>query len=146
MLGQGLKFEAKPPHPRRRHRSIEVNVVTGVDGNLPIERQTVGIFGHGDHRQQRLARQTTFDDVVGCRSLDHAIGVTEGIFGPVRHDHPEASRNYVEPFADVFADLDLREAEAFGGDLGLDHHFDPLKMGSKTLARTWRPLGPVGSS
>ena len=57
-----------------------------------------GVFGDqhiGDHR---LGRQSALDQPFGRRRLHHGLlAGPAGIFGTMRHDHPELRRNDIEP-------------------------------------------------
>ena len=61
--------------------AVEIDLVAGVDGLLPIERQTVGIFGDGDLGQKRLGRNAALDDMGWSRRLDHAVAFLKAYLG-----------------------------------------------------------------
>jgi len=84
----------------------------------------VGVFGDDDRRDQILRRDAAFDQMLGRGSLRHlALAIAAGVFGPARDDDLEAGRDHVEPFRDVFADLDPKPVaarEALVGDIDDD--------------------------
>ena len=72
---------------------------------LPIERQVPGVFGDQHRGDHRLGRQPALDQPLGRRRLHHRLlAGPAGIFGAVRHDHPELRRDHVEPLGGVLAD------------------------------------------
>ena len=67
---------------------------------LPIERQMPGVFGDQHRGDHRLGRQPALDQPFGRRRLHHRLlAGPAGVFGTVRHDHPELRRDHVEPLA-----------------------------------------------
>ena len=79
-------MEADRAHPLRHQRAPEFDAVARIDGFLALERQTVGVFGDGDLRQQR-------------RSVAFAAGDIEHI----QAGHQRAG----EQVAVIVLDLDL---------------------------------------
>lgn len=140
MCRKRFQFKAESPHPLRHQRAIKLDPVAGVDNFLPIKRQAVGVFGDGDHRQQRLGGNAALDNVRGSGGLDDAVGVLKRVFRPAGDNHTEARRLDIQTLSNVLADLDLLLAVMFRRNLRLDHHLDPLKMRSKRFARSWRAL------
>jgi hypothetical protein len=70
----------------------------GLSTRLSIERQMPCVFGNQNVGNHRLGRQPTFDQPFRCWRLNHRLFTRPaGIFGPVRHDHPELRRHHVEP-------------------------------------------------
>ena len=138
-IGQRRELESHAAHPLRHQRAVQLHLVARVDGFLPIERQTVGIFRDGDVGKKRLGRNAGLDQMIRRRRLKDAVTAAIGVFRPARHDYPELGRRHVEAFADILADLDLLQPFAAGRNLRLDYHLHPLEMGGKALARARRP-------
>ena len=103
---------------------------------LPIERQMPGVFGDQHRGDHRLGRQPALDQPFGRRRLNHRLlAGAAGIFGTVRHDHPELRRDHVEPLRGVLADHMHRRAAARAvGVFGLDRHMNARQMGGQRAA------------
>jgi hypothetical protein len=126
--GQRLEVEPDRAHPLRHQRPSQFDSIAGVDGFLSIERQTIGVFGDGDLRQQRLGRQTGFHNVLGRRRLQDLFRLLEGVFRSDRHDEPETRPHDIEPDALVLADLDPLLALEARRNLRFEDFLDPLQM------------------
>ncbi len=103
---------------------------------LPIERQMPSVFGNQDIGHHRLGRQPALDQPFGRRRLNHRLlAGPAGIFGTVRHDHPELRRNHVEPLRGLLADhMHGRPATGTVRVFGLDRHIHARQMGGKRAA------------
>jgi hypothetical protein len=128
-----LEFGGRIADPERQHRALDVDALREQHLGLPIERQMPGIFGDqhvGDHR---LGRQPALDQPFGRRRLNHAIRAgPAGIFGTMRHDHPELRRDDIEPLGGLLADhMHGRAAAGTVGVLGRDRHVDMRQVRGK---------------
>jgi hypothetical protein len=91
------------------------------------------IFGDqhvGDHR---LGRQPALDQPFRRRRHNHSLlARPAGIFGTVRHDHPELRWDHVETPRSLFADdMHRRAATGAVGVFRRDRHIDMRQMGGK---------------
>ena len=95
-----------------------------------------GVFGNQDIGHHRLGRQPAFDQAFRRRRLNHSfLAGPAGVFGTVRHDHPELRRDHVETLRGLLADhLHGRPAAGTVGIFGLDRHIHPRQMGGKRAA------------
>ncbi|MGY3533220.1 hypothetical protein ACVILK_003195 [Bradyrhizobium embrapense] len=92
-----------------------------------------GILGDQHMGDHRLGRQSTLDQPLWRRCLNHAIRAgPAGIFGTMRDDHAELRRNDVEPLRRLLADhmhwrAAARAVDIFRGN----RHIDVRQMGRK---------------
>jgi hypothetical protein len=146
VVGQDIKFKAEPTHPLSHQFPVKLDLVAGIDCLLPIERKAIGILRDGDLRKKRFRRNARLDNVRGCGGLNDAVFIFEGILRSACDDDAELRRHDVKSLRDVFSDQHLLFADVFGQFIRLDYHFDPLKMRSKTLARSRRTLFSMGGT
>ena len=95
-----------------------------------------GVFGNQDIGDHRLGRQPTLDQPFGRWRHNHRLlAGPAGVFGTVRHDHPELCGNNVEPLRSLLADhMHRRPAAGAVGVIGLDRHMNARQMGWKRAA------------
>ena len=95
-----------------------------------------GVFGDQHRGDHRLGRQPALDQPLGRRRLNHRLlAGPAGVFGTVRHDHPELGRDHVEPLRGFLADhMHGRAAARAVVVFGLDRHMDARQMGGKRAA------------
>ena len=128
--------------PERQDRALDVDALRPQHLGLPIERQMPGVFGDqhvGDHR---LGRQPALDQPLRRRRLHHRLRAgPAGIFGTMRHDHPELRRNDVEPLRCLLADhMHGRAAAGTVGVFRRDRHIDTRQMRRASAPRLARRL------
>ena len=133
---QRLEFGARIADPERQHRALDIDALREQHLGLPVERQVPGIFGDQHMGDHRLGGQSALDQPFGCRRLNHAIRAgPAGIFGTMRHDHPELRRDDVEPLGGLLADhMHGRAAAGAVGVLGRDRHVDMRQMSGQRAA------------
>ena len=138
------EFGGRIADPERQHRALDVEALGGQHLGLPIERQMPSVFGDQHGGDHRLGRQAALDQPLGRRRLNHRLlAGAAGIFGTVRHEHPELRRDHVEPLRDVLADHMHRRAAARAVPvLGLDRHVNARQMGGQRAAVRPALLGP----
>ncbi len=95
-----------------------------------------GVFGDQDMGDHRLGRQPALDQPFRRRRLNHRLlAGPAGIFGTMRHDHPELRRDHVEPLRGLLADhVHERLAAGAIGVFRLDCHVHARQMGGKRAA------------
>jgi hypothetical protein len=103
-----------------------------------------GIFGDQDVGDHRLGRQSALDQPFGCRRLHHRLlAGPAGIFGTVRHDHPELRRDHIQPLRGLFADhMHRRVATGAVGIFRRDRHIHAWQMGGKCATVGAALFGP----
>ena len=107
-------------------RAIDSDPLGGHHLCLTVQGQVPGVLRDHNVGDERLGRQTAFDQTGWSRRLDDAgrvIGARPfagpaGILRSSRHDHPELRRDLVEPFRAVLAD-DVQISAAARAGLGL---------------------------
>ncbi len=77
-----------------------------------------------------FGRQAAFDQVAGCRRLDHTFGAgATGILRTDGDDDPQLRGHDVQPFGAIFADpVHLSAATGAFQAVGFDHLFDPRQV------------------
>jgi hypothetical protein len=129
----GLELGARIAGPERQHRPLDVEALGGQHLGLAVERQMPGVFGnqHGGHH--RFRRQPALDQPLGRSCLhDRLLTGPAGIFGTVRHQHPELRRDHVEPLGGLLADhVQGRPAAGAIGVVRLDRHMHARQMSGK---------------
>ena len=131
-----LELGGRIAHPERQDRALDVEALREQHLGLPIERQMPGVFGDQDVGHHRLGRQPALDQPFRRRRLHHRLlAGPAGIFGTVRHDHPELRRDHVEPLRGLLADhMHGRPAAGAIRVFRLDRHIDARQMGGKRAA------------
>ena len=95
-----------------------------------------GVFGDQDVGHHRLGRQPAFDQPFRRRRLHHSLRAgPAGVFGTVRHDHPELRRDHVKPLRGLLADhMHGRPTAGAIGVFRLDRHIHARQMGGQRAA------------
>ena len=117
-------------HPVRQCRSIQNNLLPGVNLGLAIQRKMVGIFGHQNLGDGGLGRHAALNQARWRRGLhDTVLAAPTGIFRPDGDEHPELRWHNVQPLALIFADpVKFALAAGTGLAVDVDDKLDPRQM------------------
>lgn len=122
--------------PVGERRTVEGDVLAGVDLGLAIERQVIGVFGDHDLRYGRLGGDAALDKARRRRCLDDdLLAGPAGIFGPTHDENPDLCRHDVQPLGTVLSDRMQAAAAARAGlVVDVDHLLDARQMGRQRAA------------
>jgi hypothetical protein len=71
MIAQRTQIPGRPANPVSQRRAIQLDTLPGINLGLPIQRQVICVLGDQHMGDQRLGRNTAFDNPCRRWSLDH---------------------------------------------------------------------------
>lgn len=133
--------------PVSQRGSIQLDALPGIDLNLAVQRQVVGIFRHQNLGDRRFGRQAALNQTRRRRGLyDTVLASPAGVFGPPGDKHPELRRHDIQPLAFVLANpMQFALATGAGPVVDIDDDLDPRQMRRQRAAIGASLLGPCGS-
>ncbi len=111
-LVHGPQLERREADPMGERGTIDVDPFGCHHLRLAVQRQVPRVFADDDVGDERLGRQTAFDQPRGGRRLDDArrhvgsgaLAGSAGVFRSPGHDHPVFGRDLVETLGTILAD------------------------------------------